>query len=112
MKNQFYATFYIAGFTYWNGLEAIESIRVGTKLLLEAEPTNGFDPNAVKIMYDNIMLGYIPREENEEISKFLQLGHNNLFHVFINRINLEAHPEKQISVVVRIIDKNTAVKDN
>ena len=106
MENQFYASFHIAGFTYWNGLEVFDELKIGTKLQLEAEPTNGHDPNAVKILFKETMLGYIPRESNEEISKFLQLGYTDLFEVRINRITPDTHPEKQISVTVKINRKD------
>ena len=102
MVNQHYATFYIAGFTYWDGLEVFDELKIGSKLKLEAEPSNGHDPDAVKILYGETMLGYVPRGENEEISRFLQLGYNDLFLVRINRINNEAHTEKQICVTVKI----------
>jgi hypothetical protein len=105
MVNQHYATFYIAGFTYWDGLEVFDELKIGTQLTLESEPTNGHDPDAVKILYGNIMLGYIPRGENEEISKFLQLGYTDLFSAKISRINHEAHTEKQINVTVKINKK-------
>lgn len=106
MVNQHYATFYIAGFTYWDGLEVFEELKIGTELTLEAEPTNGHDPNAVKILCGKTMLGYIPRGENEEISKFLQLGYTDLFEVRINRITPDTHPEKQISITVKINRKD------
>ena len=106
MENQFYASFHIAGFTYWNGLEVFDELKIGTKLQLEAELTNGHDPNAVKILFNKTMLGYIPRESNEEISKFLQLGYTDLFEVRINRITPDTHPEKQISVTVKINKKD------
>ena len=102
MVNQHYATFYIAGFTYWDGLEVFNELKIGTELTLEADPVNGYDPNAVKILFGETLLGYIPKGENEEISKFLQLGHTGLFSVRINRINAEAHTEKQICVTVKI----------
>ena len=105
MENQFYASFHIAGFTYWNGLEVFDKLKIGTKLHLEAEPTNRYDPNAVKILYEETLLGYIPRGSNEEISKFLQLGYTGLFEMRINRITPDTHPEKQISVTVRINKK-------
>lgn len=108
MVNQHYATFHIAGFTYWDGLEVFDELTVGTELVLEAEPTNGHDPNAVKILLEDTMLGYIPRGENEEISKFLQLGHTDLFSIRISRVSPEAHTEKQISVTLRI-NKRVAV---
>lgn len=102
MVNQHYATFHIAGFTYWDGLDVFDELKTGLELTLEAEPSNGHDPNAVKILYSETMLGYIPRGENEEISKFLQLGYSDLFSIKISRINTEAHIEKQITVTVRI----------
>ena len=105
MVNQHYATFHIAGFTYWDGLEVFNELKIGTELKLEAEPTNGYDPNAVKILFNETMLGYIPRGGNEEISKFLQLGYSDLFSVKISQINPEAHPEKQICIAIRINKK-------
>jgi HIRAN domain-containing protein len=105
MVNQHYATFYIAGFSYWDGLEVFDELRVGMELRLEAEPLNGYDPNAVKILFHDTLLGYVPREENEELSKFLQLGHTELFSAKISRINPEAHPEKQICVTLKINKK-------
>ncbi len=105
MVNQHYATFHIAGFTYWDGLEVFDELKIGTVLKLEAEPTNGYDPNAVKILFNEIMLGYIPSGENEEISKFLQLGYSELFSIKISRINPEIHTERQISVTVKINKK-------
>jgi len=106
MVNQHYATFHIAGFTYWDGLDVFDELKVGTKLTIEAEPTNGYDPNAVKILFNETLLGYIPRGENDEISKFLQLGYSELFSVKISRINPETHTEKQISVTVKINKKS------
>lgn len=108
MVNQHYAIFHIAGFTYWDGLEVFDELKIGTELTLEVEPNNGHDPNAVKILFRETMLGYIPRGENEEISKFLQLGHSDLFSVKISRINPETHTEKQISVTIKI-NKRTEV---
>jgi len=105
MENQFYASFHIAGFTYWNGVDVFDQLKISTKLRLEAEPTNGYDPNAVKILFNETMLGYIPRDSNEDISKFLRLGYTDLFDIKINRISPEAHPEKQINVTVRINKK-------
>lgn len=98
-------SFHIAGFSYWDGLDVIDELKIGTKLKLKAEPTNGYDPKAVKIMYKDTMLGYIPRTDNRDISKFLQLGHKDLFKVQIAQIDLENHPEKQILVSVKIKEK-------
>ena len=36
--------FHIAGFSYWDGCEAFENLKIGTKLQLEREEDNKFDP--------------------------------------------------------------------
>jgi hypothetical protein len=102
MVNRHYSTFHIAGFTYWDGLDVFDKLRIGTELTLEAEPTNGHDPYAVKILLGEAMLGYIPRGENKEISKFLQLGHTDLFTARVSQIDPETHPERQVHVTVKI----------
>lgn len=45
------------------------------------------------------------REATEDLAKFLQLGHTELFSAKISRINPEAHPEKRICVTVKINKK-------
>jgi hypothetical protein len=106
MNDRHFANFHIAGFTYYDGIDVFYDLKIGTELQLIAEPDNRFDPYAVCIYYRKTKLGYIPRDENREISKFLQLGYANIFEVKINRINKDANPEKQIRVTVRIRAKN------
>lgn len=110
MISKFYRTFNVAGFSYYDGLDVVNEMQVGSKLRIEAEPNNPYDPNAVVIFFEDTKIGYVPRGENKEISKFLQLGHTDLFQVFINRKNLEEHPEEQIGVVVKITDKTSSAK--
>jgi hypothetical protein len=105
MINRHFLTSHIAGFAYYNGIDVIENLKIGTALTLKAEPTNPHDHNAVAIYYADTLLGYIPAGENERISQFLQLGYTDLFEIKINRVSLEAHPEKQIGIVIRIQEK-------
>ena len=102
MNDRHFANFYIAGFTYYDGVDVFENFKIGAELLLKAEPENPFDPNAVAIYYHDTKLGYVPRSENELLRKFLNLGYTNLFEAKINQFVPEAHPEKQIRVIVRI----------
>ena len=105
MNDRHFSTFHIAGFTYYNGVDVFENLKIGKELLLKAEPENPFDPNAVAIYYEKEKLGFIPKDENELIRKFLNLGHTELFEVKINQVSPDAYPEKQIRVVVRIKEK-------
>ena len=102
MNDRHFATFHIAGFTYYNGVDVFEHLKIGQELLLKAEPENRFDPNAVAIYYEDVKLGFVPTEKNELLRKFLNLGHSDLFEVKISQVSPDAHPEKQIRVVVRI----------
>ena len=102
MNDRHFSTFHIAGFTYYDGVDVFENLKIGTELALKAEPENPYDPNAVAIYYKKEKLGFVPKDENELLSKFLNLGYTDLFEVKINQISPDTHPEKQIRVVVRI----------
>lgn len=36
---------------------------------LEKEPNNKFDKNAIKVLYDELLLGYVPKEKNQQVLK-------------------------------------------
>jgi hypothetical protein len=103
MINRHFANFNIAGYTYYDGVDVFYELKIGTELNLKAEQENQFDAYAVAIYFNETKLGYIPKGQNKEISQFLNLGHLNLFEVKINQISPEAHTEKQVGVVVRIL---------
>ena len=41
--------------------KAIEIGEIHTTAILELEPTNDFDPNAVKVLVEGLQVGYIPK---------------------------------------------------
>ena len=102
IKKVHLTNFHIAGFGYWDGCEAFENLKIGTKLQLEREADNKFDPYAVAIYYNDLKLGFIPREENHDFSKFLDMGWNDMYEVRIQRLSPEAHPEQQVEVIVYV----------
>ena len=92
----------IAGFTYWDGCIAFDELKIGTKLELVREEDNKYDPEAVALYYNDQKLGYIPGNLNESISKFIDMGHQDIFEVVICRIDEDAHPEHQVHVNIYI----------
>lgn len=84
MKRQFF----IAGVQFRPRTEidaAAKEMKVGDELLLIPEPTNKFDPNAVKILLNfteaanededrevSIFLGYVPKKFSSEVSAMLE----------------------------------------
>jgi hypothetical protein len=105
MDDRHFINFQIAGFTYYDGAEVFDQLKIGKVLELLAEPENRFDPYAVAIYFQDRKLGYIPREKNKEIHKFLLLGHDDLFVARINAISADETPERQIGVIVKIRSK-------
>ncbi|MFZ4455526.1 MAG: HIRAN domain-containing protein [Bacteroidales bacterium] len=101
-KNRHYSAFHIAGFSYWEGCLAFNELKIGIELTLVREEDNKFDPYAVAIYWGEYKLGFIPRAENHEISKFLELGYSDLFEVRINKLSPDAHLENQVGVIVYI----------
>lgn len=99
-QHRHYNSFHIAGFSYWDGCIVFNDLKIGSELTLKREEDNKFDPYAVAIYYGNHKLGFIPRNENREISKFLELGYTNLFEVRINRVTPDAETENQVGVIV------------
>jgi hypothetical protein len=97
--------FHIAGFTYHDGVDVFNELKIGTDLALVAEPENKYDNYAVAVYFHEHKLGYVPRGKNKYISKFLNFGHTDIFDIKVNRISPEEHPEHQIGVVVKIKDK-------
>lgn len=70
----------LVGVTF-RGAEAKEIVKHltredGSKLSLEAEPTNEYDSNAVKVIFDPTgdHIGYIARENNYDVFCALQRG--------------------------------------
>jgi hypothetical protein len=43
-----------------------------TQAMLELEPTNDFDPNAVKVMVDGLQVGYVPKTFSSDVTKLLK----------------------------------------
>lgn len=98
-----YGHFHLAGLTYWDGAAVFAKLRIGTLLTLRREAENRFDPYAVAIYYGKHKLGFVPRGENHELSKFLEMGYTSIFECRINRLSPDADPEHQVGLVVHLL---------
>ena len=95
---------HIAGFTYHDGLDVIDQLKLGTTVTLKSEPDNPFDANAVAIYYEDTMLGYIPRVANYKVSQLLYFGHVDILEARISCIHHDANPENQFRITVKVKD--------
>ena len=63
--------FYIAGTRYYCTKDNEEKIKIGDQVTFELEPDNKFDPHAIKMMINNIFVGYMPNYYTKIVSKYL-----------------------------------------
>ena len=64
--------FSVAGFQYHDGPKLLGLIRPGDRLGLAAEPDNPHDKYAVKILWADSLIGYVPRSDNRHLSRLLR----------------------------------------
>jgi hypothetical protein len=64
----------VAGFQYYQATQVWDLLRVGAQLTLQAEPSNAYDSRAVRVLWQGIQLGYVPRVDNAAICHLLSTG--------------------------------------
>ena len=71
-----YHATYIAGTKHHPGAsEHLDTVAAGDDgFRLEREPTNSYDPNAVKILHGGVMVGYVPGTLSAEITGLIEAG--------------------------------------
>lgn len=72
------------------------------KLNLVREADNQFAPYSVAVYFGEFKLGFVPRNNNREISKYLDMGMDDIYEARIQRISPDEHPENQIEVILYI----------
>ena len=98
----------VAGFTHYDGCVVFNELKIGTPLQLVREDENDYDLDAVSIFYGNTHIGYVPSSKNEQLASMLDLGHSDLFEVYVQSIDSTAHPEEQVHIGIFVKAKEEA----
>jgi|GEM_PF-5410042 len=53
----------------------LKNCNEGDELFIEEEPENNFDKNALKILHNNFLIGYIGKRKNKELKKNISNGY-------------------------------------
>ncbi|MGN6602203.1 MAG: HIRAN domain-containing protein [Ginsengibacter sp.] len=63
----------------------LSNCQVGDEVELLAEPTNSYDSNAIKVICNKQLIGYVPKEKTKNVSKIC-LGENyaQIAHIYQN----------------------------
>jgi len=118
-------SFYVAGVQFRPRQEineAVESLKAGDVLRLLPEPSNKFDPNAVKIMQElkgdeeaktegvSRFLGYVPKKFSSEVSAMLGIGAPVVCTV--DEVNPSAKTYEMFKVTVSIPVDEPIIEDD
>lgn len=99
--------FYIAGVQYHEMKNVIGTLEEGDSLDLIPEPSNKYDPNAVRIevmhLGASVMLGYVPRKFSPEVRAALDIGTD--LQCQITRLSPAAKPWEQCMVCIEELEK-------
>lgn len=95
-----YDNFHVAGFVYWEAPLVFGEMRVGDIVTFEREEDNKFDAYAMAIYFNDYKIGFVPRGNNHELSKFFETGHGDIFEARINSIDPTAYSENRIGITV------------
>ena len=90
----------LAGFQYYEGKGLWDMMRVGDTLQLAREPQNPHDANAVRVLWRNEMLGYVPRKENADVAR--QMDHGAAVKARIVRLKEARNPWQRIEFEVYV----------
>ena len=93
---------YVAGTTHIKDETVFDEIKIGDKLILQREPENRFDENAILVLDDkNRKLGYIPEKDNIVFARLMDAG--KYLIAKIDRIEPKGS-FRQINISIYLVD--------
>ena len=54
--------------------DVVSQIKIGDALTLKRDPTNPHDSNAIQVLWQGHMLGFVPRRENKAVARAMDRG--------------------------------------
>ena len=84
--------FHVAGFTFYDGVDVFNKLKVGKKVKFKLEEDNKWDPRAVVIYFKGAKIGFVPRTENRIFYKLLKVGITQ-FEARIQKVDPQEHRE-------------------
>jgi hypothetical protein len=86
--------FYVAGLRFYKYSEVKNLITVGSKIDLVPEPENQYDPNAVQLHFQGMMIGFVPKKHSAYVSAIFEVGG---IHCVVKEINPQEKPYLQLN---------------
>ena len=108
--------FYVAGVQHHSLHTILQEVQECDELLVIPEPTNKYDKNALKIVYESlanntpVMIGYVPGKLSAQVSAFLDNCED--IDCKVLEFNPTAKPWNQIKVIIKEYDPDALIKDD
>lgn len=93
---------YVAGTSYVKDEAVFDEIKVGDKVILQREPENRFDENAILVLDEKKRrLGYIPEKDNIVFTRLMDAG--KYLTAKINRVEPKGS-FRQVNITIYLVD--------
>ncbi|MEX1032781.1 MAG: HIRAN domain-containing protein [Cellvibrionaceae bacterium] len=96
----------IAGFQYYAGEDVWPQLAYRQPVQLIRDLDNRHDRRAVKVLWGNHMLGYLPRKENTAVANLLDRGET--LSARIIRLHDVAAPWERVEIAIELVDSGEA----
>ena len=90
----------LAGFRYHQAAEVFRDMRAGDALALSREPDNPHDPKAIRVDWQGVKLGYVPRAQNAAVAWAMDRGER--LSARVSRLQTHRNPRKRIEFEVYV----------
>jgi len=96
--------FYIAGVQHHESYKCQDSMAVDDFLAMVLEPTNKFDPNAIRLEWRDTMIGYVPARLSAEVTALVMSDEENLWACKLIELNKDEKPWERFKVLIEEVN--------
>lgn len=93
---------FVRGFRFYKGLEVLDQMNEGDLLELVREPDNLHDERAIALHFNKNKIGYVPREDNDMLSKLMDAAVIPL-QAEITHLKKEARAWENVHIAVYVL---------
>ncbi|MGJ7029565.1 HIRAN domain-containing protein [Niabella hirudinis] len=97
---------FVRGFRFYEGMRLLDQMQEGDMLQMVREPENQFDTSAIALHFNKHRIGYIPREDNELLSKLMDAEVLQM-QAEITHLKKEAKAWENVHVAVYVLKEIT-----
>lgn len=103
---------FVRGFRFYEGLKLLDEMHEGDLLEMLREPANEYDPKAIALYFNKHKIGFIPKEDNDILSRLMDAGVVKL-QAEITHLNKKAKAWENVHIGVYVLkETNEPITEN